>query len=237
MPNPMPNTEPLDRPQRGPEPLSDPPADLPVKRTTGLATPKDRLTERSQWSNWTVLAMIVLCFFVIVRFRPFSARNPQRGSGVGRSLPGLKLQPLRDGLKPVTLADLTGRVVVLNFWDPSSSRSPDRLGEIARLQSEFQDHSAFKSLSVSCPEDAEDDLSVLRYHTRKVLRKTGVEPSIYADRDGVSRSAVDQVVGLGELPTTLILDRRGRIRGVWTGFRRGAEDEMRKLIAVLLAEG
>ena len=52
-----------------------------------------------------------------------------------------------------------------------------------------------------------------------------------------TRSAIDDVVGFHDFPTTLVMDRRGRIRGVWIGYQPGVEDNMRQLVAELLAEG
>ena len=208
-------------------------ADRLTEQPDGLTQRPDPLTRKSEWSNWTVLAMIVLCFFVIVRFRPFEARW---SAGEGKTLPRLRLQPLIGDGRPVTLGDLTGRVVLINFFGTWSSPSRDELPHLAALQKEFRGQPAFKLLAVSCGPPAKEDLETVHENTRALLNQENIDLPIYVDRGRVSRLAVDQVVGLSGYPTTLILDRRGRIRRTWTGFRPGVETEMRQLITRLLDE-
>ena len=117
----------------------------------------DRLTEKSQWSNWTVLAMIVLCFFVIVRFRPFAKDNTDEG----RTLSQLRLQPLTGQGQPVTLADLTGRVVLINFWEARSSLSREALPYMAAIEKQFRSRRGFRLLAVSCDRRAKEDFREL----------------------------------------------------------------------------
>jgi thiol-disulfide isomerase/thioredoxin len=193
----------------------------------------DRLTKKSQWSNWTVLAMIVLCFFVIVRFRPFARNN----TGEGQTLSQLRLQPLTGQGQPVTLADLTGRVVLINFWEARSSLSREALPHMAAIEKQFRGQPAFRLLAVSCDRRVKEDFRQLREHTRAALEEKNVDLPTYGDPGGVSRSAVEEAVGLSGYPTTLILDRWGRIRRAWTGFQPGVETEMRQLITQLLDEG
>lgn len=212
------------------------PGDGPPEQPARLAKLADRLTRKSQWSNWTVLAMIILCFFVIIRFRPFDSRDPQKRAGVGRRLQELELQPLTSGAEPVSLADLTGRVVLINVWQPRSPLCRDALAYVAEIEKEFHDRLAFKLLSVACRQEATEHVSGLRHRTQVLLRQKRTDMPVHRDSGRVTRSAIDQVVGLKGYPTTLILDRRGRIRGVWDGFRPGAEREMHRLIAQLLAE-
>ena len=235
----MSDTEQADRLVKRANGLPQPPdgftaqPDSATARPSGSTKKPDRLTKKSQWSNWTVLAMIVLCFFVIVRFRPFAARS----TGEGKTLTQLSLQPLTGEGQPVRLADLTGRVVLINFWETGSSPSREALPHLAAIERQFRGRPAFRLLAVSCGQSAKEDFRLLRENTRAVLAEKNVDLPTYADPGGVSRSAVEQAVGLGGYPTTLIIDRRGRIRRAWTGFRPGVETEMQQLIIQLLNEG
>lgn len=197
----------------------------------------DRLTEKSQWSNWTVLAMLMLCFFVVVRFRPFNAFRARGQAVAGKQLPQLKLRPLTGGGQPVEMTDLTGRVVLVHFWGTWSSKCPEDLGLIAKMDRQFRHESGFRLLSVSCGRGAREDIPTLRRETEALLREQNINMPVYADPGGVSRSAVDRAVGLRRMPTTLVVDRRGRIRGVWEGFGTGAEREIQQMITQLLAAG
>jgi len=194
----------------------------------------DRLTKSSQWSNWTVLAMIILCFFVIVTFRPFDQFRAPTG---GQKLSQLSLLPLTGESRPVDLGDLTGKVVLLNFWGTWCPPCREELPHIAALDVRFGEHPAFELLAVSCGPGYEEDIADLRENTAALLEKMNLALPTYADPGGLSRSAVDQAAGLEGYPTTLIIDRLGQIRRVWDGYRPGSEKEMEDLISQLLSEG
>ena len=235
----MSDTEQADRLVKQADGLPEPPDRFTAQpesapgRPSGSTAKPDQLTKKSQWSNWTVLAMIVLCFFVIVRFRPFAARS----TGEGKTLAQLRLQPLTGEGQPVRLADLTGRVVLINFWETGSSPSREALPHLAAIERQFRGRPAFKLLSVSCGRRAKENFRLLREKTQATLEEENIDLATYADPGGVSRSAVEQAVGLSGYPTTLIIDRRGRIRRAWTGFQPGVETEMQQLIIRLLDEG
>lgn len=223
---------PLAEPQSAPEPFDS----LPEEPRQGPKQ-KDRLTEKQQWSNWTVLAMLVLCFFVIVRFRPFESRNPDQRTGVGEKLEQLRLTSLDTRQKPVTLADLTGRVVLINFWGAWSPSCEDELRKIGGLQKKYGGQTAFKLLAVSCGRDAREPTSTTRQEAKQFLAQKGINLPVFVDPGGVSRAAVNRAVGLKQIPTTVLLDRHGRIRSVWSGFPPGVEVQMDQLISQLLDEG
>lgn len=234
----MSDTEQLHRPMElteGGEKLPDTfivQPDRPTAKPGDSTDQHDQLTRKTQLSNWTVLAMIVLCFFVIVRFRPFAAQN----AGEDKTLAQLRLQPLSFEGQPVELADLAGRVVLVNFWETGSSPSRQALPHLAAVEKQFRGRPAFKFLSVVCGRRTMEDYPTLRRDTRAVMQQERLNLPIYADPGGISRSAVQQAVGLSDYPVTLILDRAGRIRKAWTGFQPGVETEMQQLITALLEE-
>jgi hypothetical protein len=207
-------------------------ADDPEAKSSDTASQHDQLTRQTQWSNWTVLAMIVLCFFVIVRFRPFAARD----AGQGKTLTELRLQPLSFQGQPVQLRDLTGRVVLMSFWETGSSASQQALPHLAAVEKQFRGQPAFKLYSVACGRRTMEDYPTLRRDARQVMQEEHLDLPIYADPGGISRSAIQQAVGLSGYPVTLLLDRAGRIRQAWTGLQPGVETEMQQLVAQLLEE-
>ncbi|MEE8453057.1 MAG: TlpA disulfide reductase family protein [Thermoguttaceae bacterium] len=196
----------------------------------------DPLTRRSQWSNWTVMAMLVLCFFVIYYVSP-RLGSIFRGDDTGKELSQLDLQPLIGDQPSVALSDLTGRVVLLNFWGTWCPPCRVEFPHLAALREKFLDQTAFRLLSVSCGPGGPEDLDSLRQQTNLFLQQTGIRMPIYADPDFASRKAVDELIGFEGYPTTLIIGRRGNIRGTWVNFTPGDEVEMETLVAELLAEG
>lgn len=199
-------------------------------------TQQDRLSTRSQWSNWMVLAVIVICLLAIYHLRPSEAPDGEGHPAVGKPLPTLQLKPLTGGQQPVVLGDLTGRVVLLNFWGTWCPPCLAELPHIAALEKQFRARPNFRLLAVSCGHGRQEDLHTLSENTKATLQSNDIDMPTFADPGAVTRGAVDQVAGFEGYPTTLILDRHGAIRGVWSGYRPGVEAEMRDLIGRLLVE-
>jgi len=193
-----------------------------------------RFDKKSEWSNWTVVALLVLCFFVLVRFRPFAGGEGGQ-SGPGNTLSALELESLDKDGRPVALADLAGRVVLLHFWQPWSELSHETLPKLAAVEETFRTEGGFRFLAISCDHNTPEPV-VLRQQTDSALAKLQVRLPAYADPKRVTHEAIDRAVGLRSYPATVIIDRRGRIRQVWRGVQPDADEEMRKLVTKLLQE-
>ena len=154
----------------------------------------------------------------------------------GRKLPELRLRPLTGTGQPVTLEDLTGQVVVVNFWSTQCGPCLRELPHLARLQETFGARPDFRLLAVSCARGGEEDVERLRTETAAVLRQLGIDVPTYADPGFVTRRALDAVDEFRAYPTTLVMDRQGVIRGVWVGFDPRVPRQIEQLLARLLAE-
>ena len=156
-------------------------------------------------------------------------------AAIGKTLPDLDLMPITATENPVTMADLSGRVVLINFWATWCPPCRVELPEIAEIGDKFKDDSDFLLLPVSCGDDNQFQLLT---DSLQLLRQLDLDMPCYADPNGVTRQAFASVVGTNRLslPTTLILDRKGVIRGVWIGFRPGQNKKIQELITSLLAE-
>ncbi len=196
----------------------------------------DLLQRQSQWSNWTVVAMLVLCFFVLIQFGPLSARSGAEHRGVGQTLPRLRLQPLTGSAKPVDLKDLTGRVVLLNFFGTSSPASSEQLPHLADIRRKFSDRPAFRFLAVSCGRSMRENVPALRQSTTDLLQELGISLPTHVDPGGYTRLALDQAAGFDGLPTTVLIDRLGRIQAAWIGFEPGMEVQIEQFTTQLLDE-
>ncbi|MBN2473288.1 MAG: TlpA family protein disulfide reductase [Pirellulales bacterium] len=238
----MTKSEQVDRPNVPASPASQPVTPVagqpqPIDEVFPSSVQPDQIDTRTRWCNWTVLAMLVLCIFVITYFRPSGGSGGASGPGIGQTLPKLHLEPLLGSDAPLSLADLTGRVVLINFWKADSAPSEEALPHLAALAEKFRDQTAFRLLSVFGSPDAGADRSMLRRQVREILKSQGVDLTVYCDPDGASRAAVSEMIRADGLPATLLLDRLGRIRGIWIGFRPGMKTRMKQLTAELLAEG
>jgi cytochrome c biogenesis protein CcmG/thiol:disulfide interchange protein DsbE len=162
--------------------------------------------------------------------------TPEEHPAIGQKLARLDLEPLMGADEPVTLDDLAGKVVLVNFWGPWCQPCWIELPHVAKLGKDLGDRTDFKLLAVSCgkgfPEDAED----LRIETATFLRQSNIDVPTYSDPDGTTRSAFQALAGLNVFPTTFLMDRQGVLRGIWPGYAPGIEEEMAELVERLLEE-
>lgn len=158
----------------------------------------------------------------------------EKHPGVGRKLSRLELQPLTGNSQPLTLDDLAGQVVLLNIWGTWCGPCVAELPDIAAIEKEFRGRPGFKLLAVSYGGRVAEDLEELRWNTEGLLDELGLDMPTYADPQQVTLGAVDEAIGFGGYPTTLILDGSGAIRGVRAG--PASEAELGRLITRLLEE-
>jgi len=165
-----------------------------------------------------------------------SLPNPEEHSAVGQRLARLNLEPLFGVDEPVTLDDLAGNVVLVNFWGTWCQPCQIELPHIAKLGKDLRDRSDFKLLAVSCGTESPEDAEGLRIETENFLRRSNIDVPTYSDPDWTTRSAFQALTGLNVAPITFVMDRQGVLRGIWPGYAPGIEEQMAELIERLLDE-
>ncbi|HWR75580.1 MAG TPA: TlpA disulfide reductase family protein [Thiobacillus sp.] len=135
--------------------------------------------------------------------------------------PELKAQDLAGA--PKTLADYRGKVVLLNFW---ASWCPPCLREMPSME-RLRVKMAGQPLTIVALDSAETPDEVNAYLSRM---KLGFP--ILLDPDGSNTKRWNVFA----LPTTFLLDARGRVRYVLTGPTEWDEGEALGVIESLLAE-
>jgi len=113
--------------------------------------------------------------------------------------PALAL-PTLDG-EPWKLTDQAGQVVLLNFWASWCEPCRAEMPALQRLSERYV-QAGLRVLAVNYREPADT--------VRRFVTTTGMTLPVLLDADG----SVAKSLGIGIFPTTVILDRRGRIR--WT---------------------
>jgi cytochrome c biogenesis protein CcmG, thiol:disulfide interchange protein DsbE len=131
------------------------------------------------------------------------SKSSLQGASQSRA-PDFALEGL-DG-KTLRLADLRGKVVLLNFWatwcPPCKAEMPD----LNALQREYGAAQDFVVVGVNVEEDAAT--------VKPFVEKNGLSFPIVLDRDS---RITTQLFGVRPLPTTFIIDREGYIRDAWNG--------------------
>lgn len=135
---------------------------------------------------------------------PSSAQLEGRGVGIdiGKMAPGFAVVDL-NGNK-VTLADLRGKVVLLNFWATWCPWCKKEMPEIERFYEAYKD----KGVEVVALDVEEDTKTVYDYANGK-----GFTFLIWLDLDG----KVNNAYGVSAYPTSFFIDREGVIRSIQIG--------------------
>jgi len=212
----------------GPEPAG------PEAEPSAAPSADDAIAKRSEWSNWAVLAVLVLCFVLIIRLNPRPAPQAFWQADEARSLDRIVLVPLTPGARSVHSDDLVGKVVLLSFWAASDPKAPRGISRLTRVKRALEGQGDFRLLAVCCGPSAREDIEALKQSARTLIDEAGVGIDAYADPGGLTRRAVDATVGLRAYPTTVLIDRQGRVRGAWYGIPPTADQQMRQLGLTLL---
>lgn len=157
-------------------------------------------------------------------------------AGIGKHLAQVDLLSLSGNGEVVVGNDLNGKVVLMTFWGTWCPPCRAEMPEIAALGQRFDNERDFRLLAVSCGQGVKENFAQLQTDTAAYLTETGLTLPCYTDPNNVTRMAVDEAIGFSGYPTTLLLDRKGAIQGVWTGYRPGAVADMERMIDRLLKE-
>ncbi len=170
-----------------------------------------------------MLRLVALLLAFTVPLGTASAALAPKPPEARAPVPELPMTDL-DG-KPLRLADLRGRVVVLNVWATWCLPCREEMPSLDRLQEAFSDRPVVVLA-----------LSVDRGGNEKVvafLEEIGVRHLTVA-RDPKMRST--RILGIPGLPATLVIDRQGREVLRRFGLYRWDGEDVRALIEDLLAE-
>jgi thiol-disulfide isomerase/thioredoxin len=212
---------------------------IPLEQPGQAKTPRTGSPFRSFLSSVAVVVVVAAVYWLIVAAGSHlsSVPDPEAHEGVGQAIAHLELRALTGDGSPVSLLDLQNHVTLLTFWGTWCRPCRNELPHIAGLRQRFAGQQAFRLLAVSCPAGGHDnDVQSLQEETAALLKQLKLSIPAYYDPDDATESAVRKVIGEEGYPTTVLLDRRGVIRAVWVGYRRGVETEMERHISMVLDE-
>jgi peroxiredoxin len=138
----------------------------------------------------------------------------------GAAAPGFNL-PSSGG--QVALDGLKGQVVLINFWASWCGPCREEMPILEKLYHKYQ-AAGFTLLGVNVEPKSAD--------AAKFLRATPVSFPILFDTD----SKVSKLYSVADMPSTVIVDRNGRVRYIHHGYHAGDENEYIDQIRSLTSE-
>jgi peroxiredoxin len=121
------------------------------------------------------------------------------------------------------LQEQRGRVVMVNFWATWCGPCRQEMPQLNKLYEKYRG-SGFVLLGVNVDDDTRNAASV--------AGKLGVKFPVLLDTD----KAVSKRYDLATMPSTVLIDRDGKVRYVHRGYRDGFEEMYEKQIRELLKE-
>lgn len=121
------------------------------------------------------------------------------------------------------LQEQRGRVVMINFWASWCGPCRVEMPHLARLYEQYR-KAGFTVLAVNIDEDP--------HKAASLARQLGMRFPVLLDTD----KKVSRLYDLSTMPSTVLVDRDGRVRYVHRGYRDGYEDTYDQQIRELLRE-
>jgi thiol-disulfide isomerase/thioredoxin len=160
-------------------------------------------------SHWPLFLLLVLAAATLLVLQVRRPRTPD--PLIGQALPPLEIGGWLNTDKPLTSADLRGRVVLVDFWSTDCPTCVLDMPELAALHERFRDE-GLAVIGLTPESDALDQL------VRYLNSGTGIDWPI-----GYGAGFTFELMGVFATPTYVLYDKTGR--SVWAGHSLdGVED-------------
>jgi len=147
--------------------------------------------------------------------------GPAHAGAIAKTAPDFTLPSAAgDNLR---LNEQRGQVVMINFWATWCGPCKREMPQLNRIYSKYR-KAGFVLLGVNVDED--------RLNAQGVATRLGVQFPVLFD----SAQRVSRLYELNTMPSSVLIDRDGRVRFVHLGYRDGLEDTYEKQVADLLKE-
>ena len=146
---------------------------------------------------------------------------PSLADPIGQPAPDFTLAA-RDGAT-VSLSDLKGQVVLINFWATWCGPCRKEMPLLEQLHQRYE-RLGFTLLGVNVEENSGD--------AEHFLKETPVTFPILWDPE----NRVSQMYDVSAMPSTVLVDRQGNVRYLHHGYQDGYEDAYQDQIRTLVRE-
>lgn len=194
----------------------------------------EKLSAKERYSGMGSRLFFILCggaFLIVVAYL---VRPPSTPLHV--PLDELHFEPLVGTTEPLELTDLSGKVVLINFWGTWCGPCRIEFPHLVEMNQRLKSESEFQFVSVSCSPGGADRYEVLQQPTEQYLRSEEFDLPVHFDPGAMTLRTIAEALKLRsvDFPMTILLDRDGVVRQHWGGYRAGLELEMERTIQDLL---
>ena len=171
----------------------------------------------------------------VIAWRQQEWREPvgKRHPLVGKTYLPMELPPLT-AKEYVRAADLKGKVVLVNFWGWWCEPCQVEFPHLMELEQSLRSNPDFRFVSVASSGDpnSDEDGPELRDRTSAFLSERQADIPTYIDPIAAEQRRITALADKESFgyPLTVVIGRDGTIRGLWPGYHRGDELEMRAVI-------
>ncbi|MBI5203253.1 MAG: TlpA family protein disulfide reductase [Elusimicrobia bacterium] len=150
-----------------------------------------------------------------------ACRRPEPKLPSGEPAPDFQAKVL--GGQALSLSGLKGKVVLLDFWATWCGPCEETIPHLIQLNGSRRDK-GLEVVGVSVDDYPEDVPAYVKTH--------GMKYPVFVDAE----KEVMDLYGVRNVPTTVLIDRAGKVRGRWLGAGDEVERELDDAIDVLLKE-
>jgi len=171
-----------------------------------------------------VISLVALLIAFI--FNPMQVQSSSSKLKEGQKFPNFKLTRLKTNRmpassRPVTARSLRGKVALIDFWASWCGPCKVALPEYDKLYKKYKKR-GFTIIGINVDDEKELVTQFLKEHPVSF-------PVAYDSK----KKLVDQV-GLATMPTSYLIDSKGKVQYIHRGFHRGDQEELEKKIVSLL---
>lgn len=154
------------------------------------------------------------------------SETPAAGGGlVGQKAPEISAESIT-GDGPKTLAEASGKVVIIDFWATYCAPCKKSFPKYQDLVGQFGDDLAVIAVSVDDADDASTD------KLKAFADETGAKFAIVWDKE----KATAQKYSPPKMPTSYVIDKEGNVRHVHAGYEDGEEAKIADEVKALLGK-
>jgi peroxiredoxin len=152
------------------------------------------------------------------------ADSPSRDL-IGNRAPEISVVAVMGRLHSISLKKLRGKVVVVDFWGTFCEPCKKSFPKLQELNDKYGD-SGLEIVAIS-EDEAEDRDKIPTF-----VHEYGAKFNIAWD----SKKSAAKLYNLPTMPSSFVIDRRGRVRYAHAGYRDGEEGELERELKRLLKE-